>query len=187
MSEEWLTVQQTAELLSCPPQLVRAMLRRGFLSGKKVDDPWLVQAAKVEELRAEMNQAPIAPTRVTQPEVDAGMVEVTLALAGVATAIAAILPAIGDIPKILSLVVAAASSAVAFFSAYSALWLLARYCCTGGSQTGTNESGLKFLGIGEVVALLKSWTELGPYAFIVIGLLFLLVLSLAIGVLAFAR
>jgi hypothetical protein len=190
MPEEWLTVPQTAELLSCPPELVRAMLRGGFLPGKKVDDPWLVQAAKVEELRTEMNQAPIAPTRVTQPEVDIGMVEVTLALAGVGTAIAAILPGIGDIPKTLSLVVAtvaAASSAVAFFSAYSALWLLARYCCTGESQTGTDESGLKFLGIGEVMALLKSWTELGPYTFVVIGLLFLLVLSFAVGILAVAR
>lgn len=185
MSDEWLTVQQTAELLSCPPELVRAMLRGGFLPGKKVDDPWLVKAAKVEELRAEMNQAPTTPPRVSQPEVDIGMVEVTLALAGVAAAIAAILPGIGDIPKILGLAVAAVSSAVAFFSAYAALWLLARYCCTGGSQTG--KSGSKFLGIAEVVALLKSWTELGPYMFIVIGLLFLLVLSLVIGILAFVR
>jgi hypothetical protein len=187
MSDEWLTVQQTAELLSCPPQLVRAMLRGGFLPGKKVDDPWLVQAAKVEELRAEMNRSPAALTRVSPPEVDAGIVEINLALAGIATAIAAILPAIGDIPKILSLVVATASCGVAVFSAYSALWALARYCCKGVSQTGTGESGLKFPGGTEVVALFKNWNRLGPYTFTIIGLLFLLVLSFAIGILALKR
>lgn len=192
MSDERLTPQQVAEILGCSVRTVRAMLRDGLLSGEKVEGQWRVNAGEVERIQSVKPPAPlpVPPASSSLLEDDpAGMVEVSIALAGVATAIAAFLPGIGDIPKILKLVVATVSSAVALLSAYGALWLLARYCLsryclTGESPLGAGES---LLGIREVWTLLKNSEKIGPYKFIVGGLLFLLVLSVFVGIFAFVR
>jgi hypothetical protein len=182
MSDEWLTVQQTADRLRCPPELVHAMLRGEFLPGEEVDDPWLVKAARVKELQGEITTAPAPLVPVSQRKVDAGMLEVNIALASVATAIAAFLPGVSGIPEILALIVATISSTLAFVSAYGSLWLLARFCLPRDRLTEEPLFGFK-----EVWALLRNLGKTGPYKFIAAGLLFLLALSVFVGILAFAR
>jgi hypothetical protein len=182
MSDEWLTVQQTADRLGCPPELVHAMLHGGFLPGEKVDDPWLVKADRVKELQGEIAIAPEPPMPVSLRRVDAGMLEVSIALAGVATAIAAFLPGISGVSEFLALTVATISSTVALVSAYGSLWLLARFCLPRDCLTEEPLIGLK-----EVWALLRKLDKIGPYKFIAAGLLFLLALSIFVGVLAVAR
>jgi hypothetical protein len=182
MSDEWLTVQQTADRLGCPPELVHAMLRGGFLPGEAVDDPWLVKADRVKELQGEITIAPEPPMPLPRRKVDAGMLEVSTALAGVATAVAAFLPGIGEISKILALTVATISSAVALFSAYGSLWLLACFCLPRDCLTEESLFGFK-----EVWALLRNLEKTGPHKFMAAGLLFLLALSVFVGILAFAR
>lgn len=191
MSDEWLTIQQAADRLSCRTETVRAMLRDRLLSGEKVKGQWRVKAVEVERIQPVKPSAPVPepPASSSLLEDGPGMVEVSIALAGVATAIAAFLPGISGIPEILRLIVATVSSAVALLSAYGALWLLARYCLLrycliGESLLGTGES---LLGIREVWTLLKNSDKIGPYKFIVGGLLFLLTLSIFVGIFAFAR
>ncbi len=170
MSDEWLTIQQEAECLNYLLDTILVMLREERLQGEKVNS-WL--RVKTDEY-----------------DVDPGMVEVTIALAGVATAIAAFLPGISGISEIPRLIAATVSSAVALLSAYGALWLLARYCllhyCLTGESLflGAKES---LSGRKEVWKLLKNLDKIGPYKFIVVGLLFLLVLSVFVGVFAFMR
>ena len=182
MSDEWLTVEQTADRLGCSPELVHAMLCGEFLPGEKVDDPWLVQATRVKELQGEITTTSEPPMPVSQRKVDAGMLEVSIALASVATAIAAFLPTISGIPEILAWIVATISSTVALVSAYGSLWLLARFCLPRGCLTEET-----LLGLREVWTLLRKLDKTGPYKFIAAGLLFLLALSIFVGVLAFMR
>jgi excisionase family DNA binding protein len=196
MSDEWLASRQAAEALGCSVETVRAMLRNGLLSGKKVNGQWRVKAVEVERIQSMKPSAPVpeplASSALHKHKVDPGMVEVSIALAGVATAIAAFLPGITGVPEILKLIVATVSSAVALLSAYGALWLLARYCLpryclTGESLLGIGESLSRRYGIREVWTLLKNSDEIGPYKFIVGGLLFLLLLSVFVGIFAFVR
>jgi PHD/YefM family antitoxin component YafN of YafNO toxin-antitoxin module len=134
----------------------------------------------VERLGQESNPRPVQP-REEPSGVEPGMVEVSMALAGVATAIAAFLPGITGTPATLTLIVAIFSSVVACFSAYSALWLLACYCL----RVGLEESSPG--GIREIHTLLKSPSKTGPYWLIALGLLFLLALSVLIGAFAVRR
>jgi len=191
MSDEWLAPRQAAEAIGCSVETVRAMLRDGLLSGKKVNGQWRVKAVEVERMQSMKcsTPPPEPPASSSLVKVDPGMVEVSIALAGVATAIAAFLPGISRIPEILRLIVATVSSAVALLSAYGALWLLARYCLSRYCFTGESflEIGESLLGIREVWALLKNSDKIGPYKFIVGGLLFLLALSVLVGIFAFAR
>jgi hypothetical protein len=181
---EWLAPQEAAEKLGCSEETVRAMLDDGLFSGKKVKGEWWVNAVEVEWIQSIKLSAPLPEPSVSSSllKVDPGMVEVSIALAGVATAIAAFLPGIDGIPEILKLVVATVPSAVALISAYGALWLLARYCLPRDCLTGES-----LLGIAEVWTLLKNWYKIGPYMLIVGGLLFLLALSVFLGILAFMR
>lgn len=184
MSDEWLTVPQTAERLGCSQELVHVMVRRGFLPSEKPDDPWLVKAAKVEELRAEMSSAPATPTPVLQPKVEPGMVEVTIALASIAAGVAAFLPNPIDLPDPLKQIgpfltgtVATLAGIVAALSAYGALWLLARHCLEGKSDTG----------LSEIKELLSSRQRVGPHWIVALSLLVWLVLSVLVGALAVMR
>lgn len=180
MSNEWLTPQQAAEVLGCSVETVRAMLRDGLLSGKKVKGQWRVKAVEVERLQSMKLSAlapELPPSSPLLKKVEPGMVEVSVALAGIAAAIAAILPGMTGVPEILRLLVAVLSGILAVFSAYSALWLLARYCLERETP----------LGFGEIWALLTSPEKVGPYWFVALGLLAWLVLSVFIGVLAVVR
>ena len=125
-----------------------------------------------EQVRALKNSAPSMASKISP-----GMVEVSIALAGIAAAIATFLPGVDSLPEMLRLVVAVLAGAVAVFSAYSALWLLARYCLEGESTAG----------VSEIVALLLSPMKAGPYWFMALGLVAWLVLSLLVGILAIMR
>jgi len=179
MSDEWLTPQQVAETLNCSVATVRAMLRDGILSGEKVKGQWQVKASGVERIQSVKSLAPAPRLPASSPlvKVDPGMVEVSMALAGIAAAIAAILPGVAGIAENLKLFVALLSGILAVFSAYSALWLLARYCLEKPS----------LLGFEEIWSLLTNPARVGPYWLVALGLLVWLVLSALIGVLAVAR
>lgn len=111
---------------------------------------------------------------------DPGMVEVNMAVAGIATAIAAFLPEMTGMAAILRLIIAIIACVIGSFSAYSALWLLTRCDYTWGSPSGMRES---VLGIREVLKLLTSVSH-GPYWLMALGLLALLVTSVLVCVLA---
>jgi hypothetical protein len=109
------------------------------------------------------------------------MVEVTMALASIAAAVATFLPNPTDLPDplrligpLLTAVVASLAGVVAVLSAYGALWLLARYCLEGESATG----------FSEIKALLSSPRRIGPYWLVSLSLLVWLVLSVLVGALA---
>jgi len=192
MSDEWVTPQQVAEISGYSARTVRAMLRDGIISGEKVGGQWRVKADEVERIQFVGTSVPVAKLPASSSlfgDDTAGMIEVSIALAGVATAIAAFLPEADDISRILKLAVAAVSSAVALFSAYSALWLLACCCIdhyrlTGESLLGEGES---LSGRREVWTLLTNLGKIGPYKSIVAGLIFLLALSVFVGILAFVK
>ncbi len=131
----------------------------------------------MERSRQGSNPASIQ-SQERSPDIDPGMVEVSMALAGVALAIAAFLPGIAGMAALLRIFVAVLSGGVAFFSSYSALWLLACYCL----GVGLKESGL--FGFREVRKLLISTYKVGPYWFMALGLLFLLALSVFVVALA---
>jgi hypothetical protein len=130
------------------------------------------QIAFLEQVRALKNSAPSKAS-----EVSPGMVEVSITLAGIAAAIATFLPGVGSLPDTLRLVVAVLAGIVAVFSAYSALWLLARYCLKKGESV---------TGVSEIVALLTS-LHIGPYWFVAWGLFLWLVLSFLVSLLAVMR
>jgi len=180
MSDKWLTPQQVAEILGCSVRTVRAMLRDGLLSGEKAEGQWRVKAGEVERIQSVDPSVPVPepPASSSLLEVQPGMVEVSLALSGIAAAIAAILPSISIMTEDLRFFVALFAGFLAVFSAYSALWLLARYCCV--------EKG-SLLGFKEIFALLTSPVRNGPYWFLGLGLFAWLVLSVLIGALAGGR
>jgi len=171
MSDEWLTPQQAAERLGCTVETVRGMLRCELLGGEKEKGQWRVKAAKVEELQAVMT-----PASVSAPlcEIDVGMVEVSIALAGIAGAVAGFLPDLLESAKPL---VAILGGVTSILSSYSALWLLARYCLKGESAAG----------LSEVAELVLKPGKVGPYWFLALGLLFWLVLSIVIFQLLLAQ
>lgn len=191
MSDEWLTPQQAAECLNCLPETVRVMLCDGFLPGKKVKGQWWVKAVEVERIQPMKPSVPVPepPASSSLPKVDPGMMEASIALTGVAAATGAFLPGISSISEIVGLIVAVVFSAVTFYSFYGALWLLARYCLqryclTGESLLGTGES---LLGIEEIFTLFRNLDKIGPYKFMAGGLLFLPILPVLGGILAFVR
>jgi hypothetical protein len=110
---------------------------------------------------------------------DPGMVEVSIGLAGIATAIAAFIPGLVGIPEVVRLLVAMFSSVVAAISAYSALWLLARYCHTATPRSDD-------LGLTEIRALLRN-PKLGPSWLLAVCSVLLFLLSIFVGALAVAR
>lgn len=121
--------------------------------------------------------APSAPVPEPQvspphrtPKVDPGMVEVCVALAGIATAIIALSFVMSDTAAGLRIMLWILGGYLLIFSSYAALWFLARYCLEGDS----------FLGFEEIWVLLKSSTALGPYWFLAMGVLILLVLSILV-------
>jgi len=152
------------------------MLDDGLFSGKKIKGEWCVNAVEVEWIQSIKLSAPllVPPASSSLLEVEPGMVEVSLALSGIAAAIAAILPSIPAVAENLRLFVALLAGILAVFSAYSALWLLARYCCPETKS---------LLGFKEISALLTSPERNGPYWFVGWGLVTWLVLSVLIGAL----
>jgi len=117
--------------------------------------------------------------QVESPDVDPGMVEVSIAVAGIAMAIAALLPGLNGISDAVRLTVAIISSVVAALSSYSALWLLAWHCQVEDTHSDD-------LGIKEIIILLRS-TNFGPIWLISLVSLFLFSLSILVGVLAVIR
>jgi hypothetical protein len=161
------------------------MLRDALISGKKVDGLWQVKAVEVEQLRGVVVSVPVQaqppPTPTGRRKVDAGMVEVTMALASIAAAVATFLPNPTDLPDPLRVagpyltgIIASLAGFVAALSAYGALWLLARYCVEEESVTGFR----------EIRALLFNPRGTGPFWLVSLSLLVWLILSLLVGALA---
>ncbi len=107
------------------------------------------------------------------PKTDPGMVEVSIALSGIATAIAAILQSIATLPEALRLIVAGVAGVIAVFSAYSSLWLLANYC--SGEKLSSS-------GLAEIWDLLSNPNRFRSYWFLAIGLTMWLMLAFFIAV-----
>jgi excisionase family DNA binding protein len=176
VSDEWLTPQQAAEILGCSAQTVRAMLHDGLLSGKKLKGRWRVKVVDVERIKPSDGLIP-ASSELSRSspslEVDPGMIEVSIALSVGAAAIFAILPGLVDVPEGLELLVVLLAGILAFNAAYTALWLLARYCLGGES----------LLAFTEIWTLLTQPAWSGPYWFLAQTVVLWLLLSLIIGVL----
>ncbi|MEW5986223.1 MAG: hypothetical protein AB1791_06285 [Chloroflexota bacterium] len=96
------------------------------------------------------------------------MVEVSIALAGIAAAIAAILPSTSRMPELLRLAIAFLAGTISLLASWSALWLLARHALHGDSLAG----------ITEVINLLKNPRSV--YWFVALALVLLIVLELLV-------
>ncbi len=159
-----MTPQQVSEILGCSVGTVRAMLRDGLLPGKKVAGTWRVTELEVAYLlKLAQRQAP-------EPEIKPEIIEVTVALSALALGILALLPGVSDRQqdiRVFVVLVAALAGILAILSAYSSLWLLARYCLGGDSLTG----------LQEILALLGS-LEVRPYWFVALSLLIWMLLSI---------
>ena len=150
---------------SAPPSLFsRGRIHRSITSRAYPCFPNRMQ--KLISLRARRSAA--------MRDIDPGMVEVSITLAGLAGAIAALLPDMVDLMESARLLVAVGAGAVSVLSSYSALWLLARYRLKGKSPEG----------LREIAALLSSPGKVGPYWLLALGLLVWLVLSILIICLA---
>lgn len=110
-------------------------------------------------------------------DIDLGIVEVGLALAGFAAAIATILTSIQEIDFILRLGLSFAIGVVAAISAYGSLQLLMQYCI----------SRKDVLSFYEMVRLLLNPQQIGPYWFVAFAFAILLPISFLIGVVFLAR
>jgi len=174
MSNEWLTPQQAGDILGCSVETVRAMLRDGVLCGEKVKGQWRIKATEVRKPSPE----PEVPVSSPLLKIDPGMMEVSIALAGIAAAIAALLPGAIGVAEGLRLFVALLAGILAIFSAYRSLWLLARYCLSEENSP---------LGLKEIWTLLTNPARFGPYWFVTLGLVIWLVLSGLIGALSIVR
>jgi excisionase family DNA binding protein len=208
MSDDWLTAQQAAELLGCTDKTIRGMLRDELLRGRKLPSgEWRVSKADIESLLHWSSARQLTPTSEpldSAAPVESGMVEASMALAGIAAAIAAFLSeldqnAVGD-AFYFTLPTTFLSGVLAILSSYSALWLLARYYLREISRLGIEENGrlsqgragcrprwFATLGFEEILLLLKNPSKRGPYWFVALGLLVWLVLSAFIGSLAVIR
>lgn len=169
--KDWITSRQAAKILGCAPDTAIAMVRDGLLRGKKRDGKWNLKLEDVRAFRSRADQ-PAEETRVP-PKVDAGMIEVSIALTGISAAIAALLPNVPPNFEWIKQITAVLAGSLAVYSAYSALWLLARYCLRRNSA----------LGLSEIWELLRTY-DLGPYWFIALGLAFWFVLSFLVIIIA---
>jgi hypothetical protein len=123
-------------------------------------------------------------------EVDPGMVEASMALAGIAGAIALFLPTTDRIAGNLRLYVGLLASIMAVFSAYSALLFLARYCLKKESETGAKE--ILLLLLFPIASLLNSSStkdipsiKLVPYWIVAVGLAAWFVMSVILIIFAY--
>jgi len=175
MSNQWLTPKQAAEILGCSTQTIRAMLQDGLLSGEKVNGRWLAKAVEVERIKLSNASTPAhelsGPSRTL--EVDPGMIEVSIALAAGAAAILTILPNLAGVPEGPKVMVLFLAGILAIYTAYTALWLLARYCVKGES----------FLGFTEIWTLLHEPARFGPYWLLAIAVLVWWIMSNLISIL----
>ena len=118
-------------------------------------------------------------SQIDSPLAEPGLVEVSIGLAGIATAIAALVPGLGGVSEGVRLTVALLSSVVAAVSAYSALWLLARCCHTAPTRSDD-------LGLTEIWALLSN-PKIGPSWLLAVLSVLLFLLSIVLGILAATR
>jgi hypothetical protein len=101
------------------------------------------------------------------------MIEVCLALSGISTAIASFLPNITRFTGLLIIVVAGVASVIGFFSAYTALLLLA----------GKYNKIRSMLGFTEIRFLLFNPEQVQPYWFLAWVIFIWLIFSFFLGLL----
>ena len=59
MSDEWLSLQQAADVLDCSTETVGAMLRDGLLCGEKMEGRWRIKTPEVERIRSVNPPVPV--------------------------------------------------------------------------------------------------------------------------------
>jgi excisionase family DNA binding protein len=167
-SEDLITSSDVAKILNRTPSTVTRMVRAGLLRGEKMGGRWMINrediqafSSKNAELSSKQSISKKMPLKV-----DAGMIEVSIALTGISAAIAALLPAVPLNLNWVKQITAVLAGLLSVYSAYSALWLLATYSLKKTSRTG----------IPEIWELLRA-SYLGPYWFMALGLSFWLMLS----------
>lgn len=175
--DEWLTPEEVADALGCPAERVNATIQDKLRSGEDIQLHWQIKASEVERLRAWIHADRTEPSARTaaRNKVEAGMVEASMALTGIASALAAVLPGMKGTSE--SVWVAFWAGILAVLSAYSALWLLALWWLAPDEHEKTSPLGFK-----EIGSLLWSLGDAGPYWFVALGLIVWLVGSAVIGI-----
>ena len=176
-SKDWIPSREAAKILNCSPNTVIGLVQDGLLTGEKIGGRWMINLADVQAFQIKhlelSTQQQLIEEEITVPNVDAGMIEVSIALTGISAAIAALLPNVSPSLEWLKRVTAILAGSLAVYSAYSALWLLARYCLKKNSV----------LGFSEIWELLITY-NLGPYWFMGLGLAFWFILSFLVIIIA---
>lgn len=112
-----------------------------------------------------------------QREMNPALVGASIALAGIASAIATFMPRLSEAPVFFRLFMAILAGSLAILSAYSSLWMLACYCI----------SEVSALGFKEIRVLFLNPERFGPYWLLGFALLLLLAMSSSIGLFAILR
>jgi len=177
-SEDWITTSDAAKILNCSPNTVIGMVRAGLLRGEKRRGRWMISLEDVQVLSGKyvrLSDEQLTDEEIALPPVNAGMIEVSIALTGISAAIAALLPTVPPNLNLVKQITAALAGLLSVYSAYSALWLLAVYSLKKTSR----------MGISEIWELLRA-SYLGPYWFMALGLTFWLILSFLVVYIAVA-
>ena len=177
-SEDWITTRDAAKILNCSASTVIGMVQDGLLKGKKTGRRWIVSVEDVKVFSTKIERLSDKQSldkEISFPPVDAGMIEVSIALTGISAAIAALLPAVPPNLAWAKQTTAVLAGLLSVYSAYSALWLLATYALKKATKTG----------IPEISELLQA-SYLGPYWFLALGLAFWLILSFLVIYIALA-
>lgn len=112
-------------------------------------------------------------------KVDPGLLEVSMAIASVAIAVAIFLPDANIGSKLSRVIIAVSATGVSLFSSYGALWLLSLYLEVGVDEAAKSNSTL---GLKNVLMLLRRFNHLGPYLLLVLTILITLGLAIFVGV-----
>jgi excisionase family DNA binding protein len=198
MTDDWLTAKQAGEMLGCETDAIYEMLGANLLQGHKENRQWQINKADVEALLDWVDARELTPALEHQPAtmpVESGMVEVSMALGGLAATITAFLPGLTNVYNPYLVIMATFFSGVlAMLSCYSALWLLARYYLEESARLGFEVQRMQLdnrtkgcvrwfgvVGLAEIAVFLRHPTKRGPYWILALALLVWLWLSFFIG------
>ncbi|NWF70273.1 MAG: hypothetical protein HXY40_14400 [Chloroflexi bacterium] len=145
---QWLTLSAASDELDIPSPRLRKLMRMHNIVPQHRDGRVYISGENVEKLRMYLEQS---PQKVIVE--DTGLIEISVALTGVATAITALAP--------VQLPVFVAFAVINLLSLYTSLWFLGEYVEDKG-LTEVRFLGDNRFGLGHVLRLLTD-LSLGPY------------------------
>jgi hypothetical protein len=172
-TEPYLSAEDVARELGWRTRRVYGLLDTKVLSGEKQNGRWRIPLSKFNEFKSKYKNT----SQIGFVIADSGLLQVSIGLSAVATAIMTLVPNTLD-PGIMRGLVYVGALVVNFISLYSSLWLLAEYAQDiQGLQVSKWED---LIGFGHIVALLTT-PRMGPYWLMAVVLTLLFIMLVVVG------